>query len=233
MAARSRREQAAKLTQAKAALQRGHSQRRSAEECDLPRTTLRRWCERKPPADVPPVLAAFFESEEGLEWLHRQVIAAHLIITLLAGAGIRLVCRFLELSGLAPFVATSYGSQQKVNVALEEAVLAYAQQQRHALAEGMPERRITVCEDETHHPEVCLVGLEPVSNFILLERYAEDRSAATWTQALDEALQGLRVEVLQGCSDEAKGLLRHVENDLGGLDHRLAQNLKLSRGYRL
>ena len=64
-------------------------------------------------------------------------------------------------------------------------------------------------------PAVCLVGLEPVSNFILLERYAEDRSAATWTQALDEALRGLRVEVVQGGSDEAKGLLRHVQKDLG------------------
>ncbi len=215
MAGRSRREQAAKLTQAKAGLQAGHSQRRLSEECDLPRTTLRRWCGRKPPSEVPAALAAFFESEEGLEWLHRQVIAAHLVIALLAGAGIRLVCRFLELSGLAPFVATSYGSQQKVNAALEEAVLAYAQQQRQALAEGMPERRITVGEDETYRPRICLVGLEPVSNFILLERYAEDRSAATRTQALEEALRGLRVEVVQGCSDEAKGLLRHVRQDLG------------------
>lgn len=215
MAARSRREQAAKLDAVKAGGQAGHSHRRLSKECDLPRTTLRRGCERKPPADVPAVLAVFFESEEGLEWLHRQVIAAHLVITLLAGAGIRWVCRFLELSGLAPFVAASYGSQQKVNVALEEAVLAYAGQQRRALAEGMPQRRITVCEDETYHPAVCLVGLEPVSNFILLERYAEDRSAASWTQALEEALRGLRVEVVQGCSDEAKGLLRPVQKDLG------------------
>ena len=215
MAGRSRREQAAKLTQAKAGLQAGHSQHRVSKECEIPRTTLRRWCGRQPPGEVPAVPAAFFESEEGLEWLHRQVIAAHLVITLLAGAGIRLVCRFLELSGLAPFVATSYGSRHKVNVALEEAVPAYSQQQRQALAEGMPERRITVCEDETYHPQTCLVGLEPISNFILLERYAEDRSAATWTQALEEALQGLRVEVVQGCSDEAKGLLRHVQQDLG------------------
>jgi hypothetical protein len=107
------------------------------------------------------------------------VIAAHLVITLLAGAGIRLVCEFLKLSGLAPFVAASYGSQHKINVAVEEAVVAYAEQQREALAQGMPERRITVCEDETYHPEICLVGLEPVSNFILLERYARDRNERT------------------------------------------------------
>ena len=59
------------------------------------------------------------------------------------------------------------------------------------------------------------MGLEPVSNFILLERYAPDRSAATWTQALEEALKELPVTVVQGTSDEAKGLLRHVEKDLG------------------
>jgi len=29
---------------------------------------------------------------------------------------------------------------------------------------------VTVCEDETYHPEICLVALEPVSNFILLEQ---------------------------------------------------------------
>ena len=83
------------------------------------------------------------------------------------------------------------------------------------LAKGMPYREITVCEDETYHPEICLVGLEPVSNFILLEQYAKDRSAATWTQALEAALQGLAVGVNQGTSDEAKGLLGHVQKQLG------------------
>jgi PAS domain-containing protein len=72
-----------------------------------------------------------------------------------------------------------------------------------------------VCEDETFHPEVCLVGLEPVSNFILLEQYAKDRTAATWTQALTAALEGLAVEVIQGTSDEGKGLVSHVQSALG------------------
>lgn len=212
-----RREQAGKLAEVKAGLQAGRSQHDLSAQLDVPRTTLRRWCGRKAPSsdEAPTVLTAVFETEEGLEWLHRQVVAAHLVITLMGGAGIRLVCEFLELSGLAPFVAASYGSRQKINVALEEAVIAYAEQQSSLLAQGMAERRITVCEDETHHPETCLVGLEPVSNFILLERYAKDRSAATWTQALEKALRGLPVEVVQGTGDEAKGLLRHVCKDLG------------------
>ena len=90
-----------------------------------------------------------------------------------------------------------------------------AEQQRRQLGAGMAPRTITVCEDETFHPELCLVGLEPVSNFILLERYAEHRSAESWTAALATALSGLPVQVIQATSDEAKGLCRHVQTDLG------------------
>ncbi len=196
-------------------LAQGHSQRAAFEELGVARSTLRDWLAQTPIDEVPAALREFYASEEGVAWLHRQILAAHLVITLLSGAGIRQVCTFLELSGLSAFVAGSYGSQHKLNVALEEAVVAYAEQQREALAPQMPQRRISVCEDETYHPEICLVAIEPVSNFILHERYAPDRSAATWTQALDEVLEGLHVDVVQGTSDEAKGLLRHVERDLG------------------
>ena len=106
----------------------------------------------------------------------------HLIITLRAGAGVGLVCEFLELSGLAT---------------------------------GMPPRAVTVCEDDTFHPDVCLVTIEPVSNFIVVEQYAPDRTAASWTQALNTALDGLPVTVIQGTSDEAKALRHQQEQDLG------------------
>lgn len=90
-----------------------------------------------------------------------------------------------------------------------------AQAQRSVLATGMPARAVTVCEDETFHPDVCLVAIEPVSNFILLEQYAPDRTAATWTQALATAVDGLPVTVIQGTIDEATALRRHVQKDLG------------------
>ena len=59
------------------------------------------------------------------------------------------------------------------------------------------------------------MAIEPVSNFIMLEKYAEDRSAATWTKAINEALHDLPVEVIQGTGDEAKGIRRHTEKELG------------------
>jgi len=79
----------------------------------------------------------------------------------------------------------------------------------------MKAQQITVCEDETFHPEVCLVAIEPVSNFILLEQYADNRKAETWSQAMEEATEGLAVEIVQSTSDEGKGLLCHVKEDLG------------------
>jgi hypothetical protein len=82
------------------------------------------------------------------------------------------------------------------------------------VGEGMAPRQVTVCEDETFHPGVCLVAIEPVSNFILLEGYAADRSAATWTAALEEACTGLAVEVMQSTAG-SQGPARHAETDLG------------------
>lgn len=196
-------------------LQQGHSQRQTAEELGIPRSTVQYWLSRRDRIDADPAVIAFFESPAGVAFLHRLVLAAQFVITLLGGGGIRLVSVFLEISGLAQFVAASYGAQQKVTVAMEEAVVAFSKEERKRLAEDMRAKQITVCEDETFHPEVCLVAIEPVSNFILLEQYADNRQAKTWTGAMEEATEGLRVEIVQSTSDEGKGLLRHVEVDLG------------------
>nr|WP_319392492.1 hypothetical protein [uncultured Desulfobacter sp.] len=82
------------------------------------------------------------------------------------------------------------------------------------LALQMPEKLITLCEDETFHPQVCLVSIEPNSNYIILEKYANDRSGATWNKAVNGALAHLRVKVIQGTSDEGKGLIHHVTKGL-------------------
>lgn len=212
---RSRLERAGQFTQAESALCAGRSQRQVAVQLGVARSTLQEWCTDRPSGQAPAALAAFIETPEGVEWLHRQVVAAHFIITLVAGAGVRPVCQFLQLSGLSAFVGASYGTQQRLNAALEVGAVEYAREQRRCLAEGMPRRQVTLCEDETFHPEICLVGLEPVSNFIILEQYAQDRTARTWTRALEAALGDLPVAVVQGTSDEGKGLLRHIQKDLG------------------
>ncbi|MER2543532.1 MAG: hypothetical protein ABTS16_08800, partial [Candidatus Accumulibacter phosphatis] len=189
-------------------------QRQVAADLGLARSTLQEWCQPVAVGAAPAALAAWVETAEGVRWLHPLVLAAHFSITLQGGAGVRVVCQFLELSGLSAFVGASYGTHQGLNAAREEALVAVAHEQRAALARGMPHRDLTVCEDETFHPQICLVALEPVSGFLLLEQYAADRKAATWTQVLQAALVGLNVAVIQGTSDEATALHRQVEMDL-------------------
>ena len=214
MKRRSRLERAEQLERASVRLAAGQPQRQVAAELGLARSTLQEWYKPVAGGAAPTVLAAWMETPEGVQWLHQLVLAAHFCITLQGGAGIRVVCQFLELSGLSAFVGASYGAHQGLNAALEEAVVAIASEQRAVLGQNMAHRQITVCEDETFHPQICLVALEPVSNFVLLEQYAANRQAATWTQALRAALVGLKVTVIQGTGDEATALCRHVEVEL-------------------
>jgi len=212
---RSRLERAEQLEVATASLAAGQPLRQVAGGLGVARSTLRGWRAMVPLDGMPPEVAACLSTPAGARWLHRLVVAMHLVVTLRAGAGVRLVCELLSLSGLSAVVGASYGSQYAVNVQVQEAVVGQAQQLRSALAVDMPPREVAVCEDETFHPEICLVAIEPVSNFIVLEQYAADRMAATWTQALERALTGLPVTVIQGTSDEAKALRRHIEKDRG------------------
>jgi hypothetical protein len=122
----SRTEQVMKLSEAEALArsQEVVSERQQAAQLEVARTTLQYWRERQAATEAPEAVVTFFASPEGLALLHRLVMGAHFVITLLGCGGVRLVCQFLELTGLSAFVAASYGVQQRLNVALEEAVVA-------------------------------------------------------------------------------------------------------------
>lgn len=204
------------LAQFEAATASATSQREFAREHEVARTTLQHWVARKSAAaDSSPAAAAFFESPAGLEFLHRFVTALHFVLCFLGPCGLRMVAQVIELAGLSPFVGNSFGSHQKLGVAMEDKLRKFGAEQQATLATNMQPKDITACQDETFHPEPCLVAIEPVSNFILLEAYAEGRDAATWDEKLSGALKGLPVRVIQSTSDEGKGLLRHAQKGLG------------------
>jgi hypothetical protein len=191
------------------------SLRQIAEVLNVPRSTLQAWRQQKQQllqhSGLSIQVVEFFESPAGLSFLHQMLAAVHLIFGQANSAGIRSICTFLELSGLHHFVATSYGSQQAAAEEIENQIVQFGQEEDQLLADQMQPREISVAEDETFHPQCCLVGIEPVSNFIVLEQYAARRDADTWDRCLDERLKGLPVTVVQVTSDEAKALIRHAE----------------------
>lgn len=191
------------------------SQRAYAREHDVPRTTLQHWLSRKGELDASPAMVTFFESPDGVAFLHRLTAALQFVITYVGANGLRSIQKVIEVAGLEPFVANSFGSRQKLGRQMEQHIGMFGREQRKELAAKMSPKQITICEDETFHPATCLVAIEPVSNFILVEAYAERRDAATWNATLTEGLQGLPVRVIQSTSDEGKGPLAHVREGLG------------------
>ena len=98
---------------------------------------------------------------------------------------------------------------------MEESIIAFSKEETNRLAKEMKPKEITVCEDETFHPENCLVAIEPNANFILLEKYSGGRKGSEWTEAMHKAINELPVKIIQSISDEGKGILHHVKKGLG------------------
>jgi Family of unknown function (DUF6399) len=195
---------------------RDSSTRQAARDAGVPHTTLHYWQQRQRRCDAPPQWVAFFEHPAGLAFLKQLLLALHLIFQQNGIAGIRPLCHFLRLSGLASFLAPSYGSQQKVAARLQALLAEYEREQRQNLAANMPQRDITLCEDENFHgSQPCLVAIEPLSNFLVLEAYHPQRDADTWNKAITTALEGLPVRVTQVTSDLARGLQAHARDKLG------------------
>jgi hypothetical protein len=193
----------------------GLSLRQAAQALDVPRSTLQAWRAYQDSLDEHPAVVAFFHSAPGLAFLHRLVLGIHLVCTEVGACGIRLVCLLVQLTGLDRFVAASYGAQHQVNRQVEQAIVAYRREESTRLAKDMPAKDITLAKDETFTGGLCLVAIEPKSNYILLEQEAHARDQDTWHALMEQALSGLKCHIIQSTSDEAPALLAYVEHHLG------------------
>lgn len=190
------------------------SQREFAKETGVPRTTFQNWLDRINRINADPSMVAFFESPAGVHFLHILIQALHFEFTKVGCASIRNICNFLALTQLSSFVAGSYGTHQKISDQMDIIIGQFGDMEKARLSMLMPEKLITLCEDETFHPQICLVAIEPDSNYIILEKYNKNRSGSTWNQAVSEAIGNFPVKVIQGTSDEGKGLICHVTKGL-------------------
>jgi hypothetical protein len=188
----------------------GMSQRQAANHVGVARSSARHWKSRASKIPLPSTVVNFFESPDGAEFLDCLITALQFVMNQVGSCGIRLVSLVLELSNLHHFVASSYESLRRRGLEMEEHIVNFGEQEKTRLAKTMPPKKITVAEDETFHPKPCLVAMDPVSNFILVEQYSEKRDADSWNTVMDVALEGLPVDVIQSTSDEARGILNHA-----------------------
>ena len=191
-------------------VKKAKSLRQFTKEQGIPRSTFRHWITRKESIDALPSVTDFLESPEGLALIHKIVTAAHFAFTKDGVASIHNVSTFLKLSGLSPFIASSYSTQRKISNKMDDWIIEFEKNERPKLIQNMPAKKITLAEDETFHPQICMVAIEPVSNFIIIEKYVKHRDGKTWNDVVFQALKDLPVEVIQVTSDEGTGLINHT-----------------------
>ena len=190
------------------------SQREAAQRFGIPHATFNYWTRHYGPADADPV-DSFFRSAAG-ELVLRRILTAALVVFQQRGAcGIRLVGEFLYLTQLDRFVARSRGALAPLAAHLESGLVAFRDNEQPALAQQMKPKTITVVADEHFHSgKPCLVGLEPMAGFLLVECYRDRRDADTWKEAINESTVGMPVEVIQMTSDLARALVCCAEKGL-------------------
>ena len=180
------------------------SHREISKLLEVPNSTMQSWEEQN--SSGMSEYERFFSTPVGEESI-RRILMAVMKSMKCGPSGIRGVQEFLHNSRLDQFVGASEGALQSYWVRCEEYILNFGSSQEIKLAQGMRHRKITAGLDEMfrgRHP--CLVAIEVVSNFILLEKFTEDRKAETWKKELEERLEGLDIEIGQVVSDLCGGI---------------------------
>lgn len=193
------------------------SEREATGILEVPNSTMQSWRSSKKTPEGISELTEFFSTISGVTFLQRVVMAAYQV-THFGYGGIRALQEFLCLSKLDQFVASSEGALQAFSVRYEEHIIAFGYKEESILAEKMKKRKITAALDEMYrgrHP--CLVAIEVVSGFILLEKFTDDRTTATWSKELTPRLDKLNVELGQVVSDLCGGIRAYAKE--AGAEH--------------
>lgn len=192
------------------------SERQAAALLEVPFSTMHSWKIQKNDQEIDPELTGFISTPVGQRFLNRLVSSAHMAIRYGHG-GIRGLREFLQLSQLNMFVASSVGALHAFVIRFEEHILTFGANQEILLAQNLKQRKITAALDEMyrgHHP--CLVAIEIISGYILLEKFTDNRTAKTWANELKPKLEKLDIQLDQVVSDLCGGI-RACAKELGAV----------------
>jgi hypothetical protein len=190
------------------------SARKAAELLNVPNSTMQSWIQQINSDKLLSDLAKFLSTPTGSDFLQRSIITVMKLLKC-GPSGIRGMQEYLRNTGLAHFVASSEGALQNFWSRCEDYILNFGEREEKRLAKGMEHRKITVALDEMFRKgRPCLVAIEAVSNYILLEKFTEDRKADTWQKEITERLKEIPVEIGQVVSDLC-GAIRACTEALG------------------
>ena len=207
------KEYSQKLSEYRIAIKNGATGRDAAEKIGIPRATLRMW-DSPIKTSFDETTSHFLQSDVGYSFLHKILIPAMLTFVIPGHCGIRKFCHWLDISGLSDFISSSYGTWQKVSKNIAKIVLKFGKKTQDELSKKMLYKEISIAIDETFFPKICLVGIELISGFILIEKFSEKRDAASWELAALSSIQGMNIKVIQVVGDQAAGIISYAKKNL-------------------
>ena len=181
----------------------------------MPRSTLQAWRAYQERLDACPAVVAFLHRVPGLAFLHRLVLALHLVGTAVGACGMRLGGLWWKMTGRNRCGGASSGTPHQVNRRVEEALVVSRHEERARRAPERPPKAITRTQEATCTGGLWAVGLEPVSHSMGLEQAAQARDHAPWQALMAQALAGLNGPGIPSTSDAAPGRLAYVAHPLG------------------
>lgn len=192
------------------------SAREAAALVGIANSTMQSWTVSKEPLQevLPPETLEFLALPAGIAFVQTIVFAANFQIHH-GASGVRGMMEFIRNAKLHDIVACSYGALYEFNRRCDEQIISFEKAEVARLAEKLRHRKIVVGLDELfRRRKPCLVAIEAISNYILLQKFTEDRTADTWKTNLEEVLKKLPVEIGEVVSDLGTGILSCTK-DLG------------------
>ena len=199
------------LTAALPLLKSGRSIYEVAKELNCSRATLREQHIAFQGIELPQAIKEAFISNEGREFLKRLVIAAHVQFRNICACGLRQIGAFLSACGLDQLIGASLGCQWNLSKQIDEGISQFGSEEIAAMAPTVQGKAITAALDENFHEGPCLVGIEPASNFILVEEAVCSRDTADWQNAFAPVLALLGVKIAQVTSDCGQSIVALCE----------------------
>lgn len=188
--------------------------REAANLLEVPNSTMQSWRKRRGSIAWRKGVGEFLETPVGADFLQRNILAVMKLMKC-GPCGIRGMQEYLRNTGLDCFVASSEGALQNFWSRCETHILEFGDCEEERLAADMRHKKITAGLDELFRGgRPCLVAIEVVSNYILLEKFTDDRKAETWRNELEERVQRFNVKISQVVSDLGRGI-RACANALG------------------
>lgn len=191
------------------------SAREISESLLIPNSTMQSWrAQDILDQDIQNTIDHFFITLPGKILLHKIVVAA-MYNNKCGASGIRGMQEFLYHSELDRSIASSTGALQAFWKRCEGSILSFGKKWEEKLSREMKAKKITIIADEMFRKgKPCLVAIEALSNYILLEKFTTDRKADTWERELSQATKGMPVKIDQVVSDLC-GAIRSLTKSIG------------------